>query len=495
MVACLELYDPVDTYDFCAPECKSVVQCLRSATARGEVGSEALGSADVTVVMVPADFLMSTLENQTWCDPSLTAVPILGDYYRAEGAVAEVTALLTSVRSGFGALKALDDAVDDDARLAILDTIETEIYARDYVLPMWLVPRLRSEIAAGGWARVGLANGDLSEGGCIRELINEVRAQILGDVELADPTSVAARMEAEVSGDAAIEVFSGGYAVCQQNSDYIGALFASECSVALGGESDQCRSYRRPYCRSGECEGGVGGCDPLLCYYGDQPPSRACSQLGITEIFLGYELDGTKYVTDVGSTCDGSVVSATFSGVSVGVVTPFAVVHGRLSGPSRIPGGETLRCGSEDARREERPIATPTAGRPRASHAFNEPDAGDYCWVIHGAPTQLVAGESRLVVPSPFLEYLKEAIKPAVRFGIQEPRLPMGCGCEISESACEDHSIERCDDGIDNDFDGVADYFNPECAPFANQMPYYEMRAKVDAGGVGPCPGGMETGP
>jgi hypothetical protein len=504
IVECLSKYDPADVVDACAPECTAVVQCMRSAVSTGDVGSEALGSATVTVTMVPADFWLSTKENQSWCPEGLYEVPLLGEYYRDAEIASQMTGVLLKVSQGFDALEAgLAAAADDDERIAAIDQVEGGVYAGTYILPPDLLPTLRREIEADGWGAPDYLDGDLAPGGCIRGLIAGARDAILKDVDVASPASVAARLEREAVGDEAFQVFSGGFAVCQQNSDYIGVSGAQACQQELAGESGQCRTFGKPMCEITDCDGGLAGCDPLMCFYEGLPPSRACAELGIEEIYLGYESDGTKYISETPSLCNGAVVEATFPGVAIGVVTPFAIVRGRLSGNSRIPGQETLSCGKGDAAAPagERP-GERTQGaadgdlQPRAGDdidPFEEPPAGDYCWVIHGEATSLRAGPSDLVVPSPYVEYLKEAIKPAVRLGIISPRLPLGCACEIHSDSCERLGGGNCRDGKDNDGNGSADYHSPECQNFASSFPVYETRTDVDASGVGECMT-MDTG-
>lgn len=504
IVECLSIYDPADVIDACAPECTRVVQCMRSAVSTGDVGSEALGSATVTVTMVPADFWLSTKENASWCPEGLYEVPLLGDYYRDAEVASEMAGVLLKVSQGFDALEAgLAAAADDAERLGAIDAVEGGVYDGTYVLPPALLPTLRRELEADGWGAPDYLEGDLTPGGCIRGLIAGARAGILEGVDPTSPESVGARLEREAVGDEAFQVFSGGFAVCQQNSDYIGASGAEACQQELAGESGQCRTFGKPMCEITDCDGGLAGCDPLLCFYQGLPPSRACAELGIEEIYLGYESDGTKYISETPSLCDGSAVQVTFPEVAIGVVTPFAIVRGRLSGNSRIPGRETLACGKGgDAAPAGEGLDERTQGagdgglRPRAGEdvdPFEDPVTGDYCWVILGEATSLRAGGSDLVVPSPYVEYLKEAVKPAVRLGIISPRLPLGCACEIHSDSCEQLGAGNCRDGQDNDGNGAADYHSPECQNFAPTFPFYEARADVDASGVGECMT-METG-
>ncbi|MEZ4382724.1 MAG: hypothetical protein R3A79_15410 [Nannocystaceae bacterium] len=499
IVDCLSLYDPADVVDTCAPECVSVVQCMRTAVSTGDVGSEALGSAEVTVTMVPADFWLSTKENKSWCPEGLDEVPLLSSYYRDAGVAAEMAGLLLKVSQGFDALEAgLAAAADDDERIAAIDQVEGGVYGGTYILPPDLLPTLRRELEADGWGAPDYLDGDLAPGGCVRGLISTARDAVLAGVDPTSVDSVAARLEREAVGDDAFQVFSGGFSVCQQNADYIGVTGAQGCEQELAGDSGQCRSFGKPMCEIADCDGGLAGCDPLRCFYQGLPPSRACAELGIEEIYLGYESDGTKYLSEAPLQCDGAVVEAVFPKVSIGVVTPFAVVRGRLGGNSRIPGREILACGKAEAGApapaghgdaRTRP-AGDGATTPRVGDSvdpFSDPSEGDYCWLIHGEPTSLRAGPSALVVPSPYVEYLKEAVKPAVRLGIIAPRLPQGCACEIHTDSCERLGGGNCRDGKDNDGNGSADYHAPECQNFATQFPFYETRTDVDASGVGPC--------
>jgi hypothetical protein len=159
---------------------------------------------------------------------------------------------------------------------------------------------------------------------------------------------------------------------------------------------------------------------------------------------------------------------------------------------------ETLRCGSSEgapAPELSEEIAAdvgepaPGGARSSVSDPFSDPEPGSYCWVVHGDATQVVAGDRALVVPSPFVEFLREAIKPASRFGLIAPQLPIGCACELDPSRCENLANGNCRDGKDNDGDGLADYYAPECAGFVDTLPYYEAPAEVDASDIEACAG------
>lgn len=495
---CLSRYQPTDSVDVCAPECTQVVSCLRSAVFTGDIGAESLGTSNVTVTMVPADLWLSTKENASWCPEGIGEVPLLREYYGGEEVAATITELLTKAALSYDVLlTGLNGAADAEARLDVLDAMETGVFGGDYLLPASLLPTLRAELVADGWATPSVVDGDLVPGGCVRQLIHDTAEALLDGIDLADPASVTARLEEEVSGEDAFEVFSSGFSVCQQNSDYIGVTGAKGCEQTISG-TDKCRVFGKPMCNIGDCDGGLAGCDPLMCFFEQLPPSRACSDLGIDEVFLGYERDGTKFIDQEPLLCDGTVIEAVFPEVAVSVVTPFAVVRGRLKSIGQIPGMETLRCGSSEgapAPELSEEIAAdmgepaPGGARSSVSDPFSDPEPGSYCWVVHGDATQVVAGDRALVVPSPFVEFLREAIKPASRFGFVAPQPPIGCACELDPSRCENLANGNCRDGKDNDGDGLADYYAPECAGFVDTLPYYEAPAEVDASDIEPCAG------
>ena len=494
---CLNLYQPNDSVDVCAPECSQVVACMRSAVSTGDIGAESLGSSNVTVTMIPADLWLSTKENASWCPEGIGEVPRLREYYGNAEILAPVTTILVKMGGSYETLlTGLDMAADDQGRLDVLDQMETGLFNGEYLLPGSLLPILRAELEAGGWSTPSVVDGDLVPGGCIRQLIDDTRDSLLEGVNTDDPVSVMARLEEEVDGAEAFEVFSSGFSVCQQNSDYIGVSGAKECQQALGGDDEKCRVFGKPMCNVGDCDGGLAGCDPLMCFFEELPPSRACSDLGIDEVFLGYERDGSKFIDQEPKLCDGTVIDSVFPGVAVSVVTPFAVVRGRLKSLGGIPGQEVLRCGIDDAAPPPEPseelaaeAASPLPGVARASvtDPFDDPEPGEYCWVVHGDPTQVVAGDRDLVVPSPFVEFLREAIKPGSRFGLLAPQLPIGCACELDPSRCENLENGNCRDGKDNDGDGLADYYAPECAGYVDTLPYYEVPAEVDASDIDRC--------
>ncbi len=498
VTSCLSLYQPTDSVDVCAPECSKVVACMRSAVSTGDIGAESLGTSNVTVTMVPADLWLSTKENATWCPEGIGEVPRLREYYGNDEILTPVTEILVKVGASYQALlTGLDMAADDQGRLAVLDEMETGLFNGELLLPGDLVPRLRAELEAGGWSTPSVVDGDLVPGGCIRQLIDDTRDSLLEGVNTDDPESVRARLEEEVEGEGAFEVFSSGFSVCQQNSDYIGVTGAKQCQQSLGGDSDKCRVFGKPMCSVGDCDGGLAGCDPLMCFFEQLPPSRACSDLGIDEVYLGYERDGSKFIDQDPQTCDGTVIKTVFPEVAVSVVTPFAVVRGRLKSLGDIPGRELLRCGVADEAppQPEAPpelaagAAPPLPGVARASATdpFDDPEPGEYCWVVHGEPTQVVAGDRDLVVPSPFVEFLREAIKPGSRFGLLAPQLPIGCACELDPGRCENLANGNCRDGKDNDGDGLADYYAPECAGYVDTLPYYEVPDEVDASDIDRC--------
>ncbi len=472
IIKCLEKYvKPPKEPNLCTPTCDEMVKCMQTATSTGKIGAEALGTSQLTITMVPANFWLSTKDNTSWCPKQFGGAPALADIYQNDELPGDVLTALELVRTSYDQLETgLTEAADNPARLTVLDDFATLRYNNEILLPGSLIPRLRAEIEAGGWEASGLIHGS-SPGSCIRDEIYWSEQSIFNDESLATLEEVTERLKEEVSGDRSFSVFSNGFDICDRNRDYNDERGAAICEYPLATEPTACRSFVLPPCAIDDCDGGLAGCDPLLCFYQQTPPSRACSELGAEIIFLGYEREGTRYLSEEPLDCDNAV-STVLEDVPIGDVTPIAIVRGSLG--IDVPGDERLVCGSTASPPAPAPAQEIRSGQAPSGTQRNVEDVaaldpfdsvapGDYCWVIYGEPTKAIAGNGDLLVPSPFVEYLNGAIDPGVRLGIMPPQLPVGCGCVLNPANCENHENGNCNDGIDNDGDGATDYYAPEC--------------------------------
>ncbi len=472
IIECLSLYsEPPQGPNACTPTCDQMIACMRSEISTGQLGTEALGTARLNITMLPANFWLSTKENASWCPEEFDGAPTLADIYQDADLSAEILPILNLVRASYDQLETgLTEAVDNTERLKVLDDFETRRYNNEILLPGSLIPRLRLELEGGGWEASGLING-AGPGSCIKDQLYWSELSIFGDDDLDSVESIQERLMEEVSGEKSISVFSSGFDICQRNKGYNDATGSVICEYPISNSDEICKSFVMPLCGIDECNGGIVGCDPLMCFYQQTPPSRACSELGAETIFLGYEREGTRYLSEEPLECDNAV-NTVIENVPLGDATPFAVIRGSLD--IDVPGDEPLLCGTSATP----PAPTPTRdlralggppGTPRNAEdeftigPFDDVKPGEYCWVIYGEPTKIIAGEGDLVVPSPFVEYLRGAVDPGVRLGLLPPQLPIGCGCLLNPERCESHENGNCNDGIDNDGDGATDYYAPEC--------------------------------
>ena len=501
IVNCLGRYsEPKKEPLSCTPTCDDMISCMTSAISSGEIGAQALGTSQLTITMLPANFWLSTKENTSWCPEQFDGAPTLAEIYENADLPAEVLPILELVRTSYDQLETeLSNAADDTERLLVLDDFETRRYNNEILLPGSLIPRLRLELEAGGWQTSGLING-AGPGSCIKDQLYWSKLSIFGGDDLDTTESITARLQEEVSGEQSISVFSNGFDICQRNKKYTDKKEAAICEYRLTNSEETCKSFVMPLCGDSHCNGGLAGCDPLMCFYQQTPPARACSELGAETIFLGYEREGTRYLSEEAVSCDNTV-STVLENVPLGDATPIAVVRGTINPLGfEVPGEEQLLCAANATPPAPNPM--PTEYRTTAQTAsgsqrnaefdatvdpFDEVLPGEYCWVIYGEPTRIVAGEGDLAVPSPFVQYLKGAIDPGVRLGLMPPQLPIGCGCLLNPANCENHENGNCDDGIDNDGDGATDYYAPECL-----KPQVLSGGKTDLGF--PFPGSPDFG-
>lgn len=190
-----------------------------------------------------------------------------------------------------------------------------------------------------------------------------------------------------------------------------------------------------PPCSEADCLAESPGCDPTLCDAEVSPPGRDCSFFGIETVKLGYRTDeGIEVLGEPITSCATQAsVETRFEGVKVGTVVPIALVEGTLPGPFLV----------DDA---------PSAGD------------GSFSWYLEGDPRWIAAGQARLQLPSPRLEFTEYRYEnPLQLLGWTPPRVPKGQGCDEQPLQCESLGNDNCDDGIDNDGDGFIDGAGPWC--------------------------------
>lgn len=207
-----------------------------------------------------------------------------------------------------------------------------------------------------------------------------------------------------------------------------GILDAEDCS---GG----------PLCNDADCLDPRSECNRALCDADISPPNRDCTFFGITSIRLGYRTD--KGVETYGDPIDGCAdqneVVSTFEGVKVGSITPLAVISGSL-GPTITPEGDTV-------------------------------GDGNYVWFIEGTTRWVSAGTTELTLPSPRLEYATNLYENPLEYLEWMPRrFPLGQACDIQPEQCEGFFNDNCEDGIDNDEDGVGDGASPWCNELLGEL-------------------------
>ncbi|MCA9704843.1 MAG: hypothetical protein KDK70_03205 [Myxococcales bacterium] len=186
-----------------------------------------------------------------------------------------------------------------------------------------------------------------------------------------------------------------------------------------------------PVCTPADCLAESPECDASRCLGELSPPSQDCGFFGIDEIKLGYKTnEGLEIFGEpvVGCTTRGEI-STVIEGVGVGVIKPVAVVSGRLTA--------STDDGSSD---------------------------GAFSWTVEGSPRWVSAGEAEAEVPSPLVGQLQLHLTNPLEFlGWVPARLPTGLACDNQPDLCEGLFNDNCDDGRDNDGDGVTDLDSAWC--------------------------------
>ncbi len=214
--------------------------------------------------------------------------------------------------------------------------------------------------------------------------------------------------------------------------ELIGTIDASGCEALdreMLAEPTPCEGG--PACSQAECLEELPACDTTLCDVDRSPPGRDCGELGITEVRLGYRDDrGLEVLGDPIQGCETlTEVVTTFEHVNVGSLVPVAVVTGTL----------------------------PT---------FHSHDGstGSFSWVVIGEAQWVTAGAAELEVPSPLVEWAENQLEnPLEALGWVSRRVPTGKACDLEPAQCEGYFSNNCENGIDDDSNGLIDEDDAWC--------------------------------
>lgn len=215
-------------------------------------------------------------------------------------------------------------------------------------------------------------------------------------------------------------------------------LSDDEVAQLCGGEADPCGAsaqLRLPLCSGAACD-VAQSCDPRLCD-DDYPASFDCAYMGIETVQFGYfDERGALYLDPAVYGCTEASEGRPVAGVTAPVIYPVALFSGRLSA--------------------------------RVLDLVDAPDSAEgreYCWLSHPSQPLTVgflvrAGPGLVAVPTP-----SSALLAATIAG--DPSLfPRGCNCVIDRYGCEDMATNfNCDNGLDDDRDGLVDAEDPGCPP------------------------------
>lgn len=210
-----------------------------------------------------------------------------------------------------------------------------------------------------------------------------------------------------------------------------------------------------PLCSRADCVAGSEGCDASLCDAELPPPGRDCGLLSITDVRLGYrDAQGLEVLGEPLHGCEAlPEVITTFEDVAVGNVVPIAVVSGTL----------------------------PSSAVP---HDLPVSRAGPFSWIVEGHVRWVTAGATELELPSPLLDQLLlEYDDPLEVLGWVPRRLPTSQACASQPLQCEGYFNDNCDNGIDDDGDGLADEASAWCDPLYREL---VARCVVTEPGRGP---------
>lgn len=238
-----------------------------------------------------------------------------------------------------------------------------------------------------------------------------------------------------IDGDAWMQLFAPG--VCDalpaptdpaEAWDWVCDTKDDPCPGLSGSRVD-----RPPLCFSDSCD-DPGSCDPRLCDL-DVPPALDCAQLGVDTVQFGYfDRQGGLHLDPARYSCTEAAEGRVVAGVEDVVIYPIAFFTGTLT--SRVL---DILDAPEGA-----------AGRPYCwlSHPSDPPEVG---WLVR-------SGGNLIAVPSPGSAAL------AAQLAADPALFPRGCACLIDNIGCEDADQNmNCDNGIDDDQDGLVDAEDPGC--------------------------------
>ena len=221
--------------------------------------------------------------------------------------------------------------------------------------------------------------------------------------------------------------------------EVIGSPDASGCATldrAALAEPPACMGG--PTCSPVDCLDEAPACDATLCDAHRSPPGRDCGELGVTEVRLGYRnAEGLEVLGEPIGGCEAlTEVATTFERVKVGPLVPVAVVSGSL--PTFL---------SHDA------------------------TVGAFSWIVIGDRQWVTAGAAELEVPSPLLEWTENTLEdPLEALGWVTRRLPIGKPCDLEPAQCEGYFNDNCDNGIDDDSDGLTDGDSAWCDALLREL-------------------------
>jgi hypothetical protein len=227
---------------------------------------------------------------------------------------------------------------------------------------------------------------------------------------------------------------------------------------------DQVDCMGGPLCSPADCLARSRACDSSLCDAELPPPGRDCGQLSITDVQLGYrDAQGLEVLGEPVHGCEAlEEVVTTFEGVKVGPIIPIAVVSGTLPSSS-VPADLPLSY------------------------------AGEFSWIVEGHVRWVTAGSSELELPSPLLDQLElELDDPIETLGWVPGRLPTSKACDSLPEQCEGYFNDNCDNGIDDDGDGLVDGASAWCDDIYREL---VDRCVVTEPGRAPPEGCMRGGP
>ena len=221
-------------------------------------------------------------------------------------------------------------------------------------------------------------------------------------------------------------------------------LVEDEAASLCRGDGDPCTpsadvQLRPPLCVDEACLHNLDNpdesiCDGRMC---DFTPSAAldCAYMGIETVQFGWYDDRGAFHLDPNTyTCDEASAGQVVEDIGHEVIHPAALFNGKLT-----------------------PSVLNLLGAPQTA------DGRPFCWVSHpgypGVGWLAHAGPNLIPVASPLSALL-------ARIDSTDPNIfPRGCSCLVGDIGCEDVGNKNCENGADDDRDGLVDAEDPGCAP------------------------------